>query len=197
MKTQRMNPSELPATALSQEGLDARVAAALPWVDLRNAKADSWLEENARKFNLQSRLGFVVTLARRLAENQNNPRLSELGQLEEALEKSRLVKEDYLPCAPHTDTEKEWSRGNRTEDAAHWNLLTRMRPEHLAAVEVLEINSGTTKHYAAIGLALKRKGKPIPTNDLWVAALCLQHALPLLSRDRHFDLISGIKRIEW
>jgi tRNA(fMet)-specific endonuclease VapC len=62
---------------------------------------------------------------------------------------------------------------------------------------VLDIQEPTTHHYAEITLELKRKGKPIPTNDLWIAALCRQHSLPLLSRDRHFDLVPGIKRIGW
>jgi tRNA(fMet)-specific endonuclease VapC len=62
---------------------------------------------------------------------------------------------------------------------------------------VLDINEPTTHHYAEITLELKRKGKPIPTNDLWIAALCRQHGLPLLSRDHHFDAVPGIKRISW
>jgi tRNA(fMet)-specific endonuclease VapC len=62
---------------------------------------------------------------------------------------------------------------------------------------VLDINEATTHHYAEIVLELKRIGKPIPTNDLWIAALCRQHSLPLLSRDRHFDLVAGAKRIDW
>jgi len=62
---------------------------------------------------------------------------------------------------------------------------------------VLDIQEPTTRYYAEISLELKRKGKPIPTNDLWIAALCRQHSLPLLSRDRHFDLVAGIKRIGW
>jgi tRNA(fMet)-specific endonuclease VapC len=62
---------------------------------------------------------------------------------------------------------------------------------------VLDINEPTTHHYAEIVLELKRIGKPIPTNDLWIAALCRQHSLPLLSRDRHFDLVAGTKRIGW
>ncbi len=62
---------------------------------------------------------------------------------------------------------------------------------------VLDINEDTTHYYAEITLALKREGKPIPTNDLWIAALCRQHALPLLSRDRHFDLVVGMKRVGW
>lgn len=69
--------------------------------------------------------------------------------------------------------------------------------EWVAAVTVLDIDEETTHHYAAIGLELKRIGKPIPANDLWIAALCRQHALPLLSRDRHFDLVAGMHRIDW
>ena len=66
-----------------------------------------------------------------------------------------------------------------------------------SSVTVMEIDDETTHSYAIIGLELKKKGKPIPTNDLWIAALCRQHSLPLLSRDRHFDLVSGLRRMEW
>jgi predicted nucleic acid-binding protein len=67
---------------------------------------------------------------------------------------------------------------------------------------VLDANEPTTRYYAEIilelkQLELKRKGRPIPTNDIWIAALCRQHSLPLLSRDRHFDLVPGVKRIGW
>ncbi len=62
---------------------------------------------------------------------------------------------------------------------------------------VLDVQEPTTHHYAEITVELKRKGKPIPTNDIWIAALCRQHSLPLLSRDRHFDLVARIKRIAW
>jgi len=62
---------------------------------------------------------------------------------------------------------------------------------------VLDITEQTTNHYAAIRLELREGGKPIPTNDPWIAALCQQYELPLLSRDRHFDAISGIQRLDW
>ena len=62
---------------------------------------------------------------------------------------------------------------------------------------VLDANEPTTHYYAEITLELKKKGRPIPTNDIWIAALCRQHSLPLLSRDRHFDLVPGIRRIGW
>ena len=69
--------------------------------------------------------------------------------------------------------------------------------EWISSVSVLDIDHETTLSYAFIGLELKKKGKPIPTNDLWIAALCHQHSLPLLSRDRHFDLVPGLRRIDW
>ncbi len=62
---------------------------------------------------------------------------------------------------------------------------------------VLNIDEETTHSYSAIGLELKKKGKPIPANDLWIAALCRQHSLPLLSRDLHFDVIPGLRRVAW
>jgi len=69
--------------------------------------------------------------------------------------------------------------------------------EWIAAVKVLDVDERTTHHYATIGLELKGKGKPIPTNDLWIAALCRQHSLALLSRDRHFDVVAGLRRVDW
>jgi hypothetical protein len=69
-------------------------AEALPWVALHYGKADSWLVENARKFNLQNGLGFVVSLAEQIAEKQNRPRLAVLKEHTQALDSSRLPKED-------------------------------------------------------------------------------------------------------
>lgn len=69
--------------------------------------------------------------------------------------------------------------------------------EWIAAVDVLGIDEETTHSYAAIGLELKKKGKPIPSNDLWIAAACRQHSLPLLSRDKHFDVVRGLRRLDW
>jgi tRNA(fMet)-specific endonuclease VapC len=67
----------------------------------------------------------------------------------------------------------------------------------IAAVSVLEIEQDTTHHYAEIGPELKRIGKLIPTNDLWIAVRRRQHALPLLSRDLHFDAVPGLQRLSW
>lgn len=62
---------------------------------------------------------------------------------------------------------------------------------------VLDVTSDTAAKYAEVRLELKRSGTPIPSNDMWIAALCRQHALPLLSQDRHFDSVKGLRRIGW
>ena len=62
---------------------------------------------------------------------------------------------------------------------------------------VLAVDEETTEHYAELRSELRRSGHPIPANDVWIAALVRQHALPLLSRDRHFDLVPRLKRFGW
>jgi tRNA(fMet)-specific endonuclease VapC len=42
---------------------------------------------------------------------------------------------------------------------------------------------------------LKKAGTPIPTNDIWIAALAVEHSLVLYSRDAHFDRFPGIPRL--
>ena len=69
--------------------------------------------------------------------------------------------------------------------------------ELVSTVRVLDVNEETAARYAGARTELKQSGTPIPSNDVWIAALCRQHALPLLSRDRHFDLIKGLERVSW
>jgi len=69
--------------------------------------------------------------------------------------------------------------------------------EYLPKFRILDVDERTTIPYAAVRTELKRAGTPIPSNDVWIAALCRQHSLPLLSRDRHFDAVPGLRRLEW
>jgi len=62
-------------------------------------------------------------------------------------------------------------------------------------VEVLFADDQTTHHYAAVFQQLRREGTPIPTNDMWVAALVLQHNLVLHARDKHFDYLPQLVRV--
>ena len=69
--------------------------------------------------------------------------------------------------------------------------------EYLPSFKILDVDEQTTIFYSAVRRELKKAGTPIPSNDVWIAALCRQHSLPLLSRDHHFDAVSGILRIDW
>jgi predicted nucleic acid-binding protein len=69
--------------------------------------------------------------------------------------------------------------------------------ESIRNYRILDVDEETAISYAALRSELKRAGTPIPSNDLWIAALCRQHSFSLLSRDRHFDLVGGIERINW
>jgi predicted nucleic acid-binding protein len=68
---------------------------------------------------------------------------------------------------------------------------------HLGRFELLEVSAETTLPYAELRAALKRMGRPIPAHYAWIAALAIQHRLPILSRDRHFDAIPDVQRIDW
>lgn len=63
--------------------------------------------------------------------------------------------------------------------------------------EVIDIDRETAARYALIREQLRSSGRPIPSNDAWIAALSLQHGLPVLSRDGHFDQVDGVRRISW
>lgn len=76
-------------------------------------------------------------------------------------------------------------------------LYERWLAEYLPKFRILDVDEQTTISYSAIRIELKRAGTPIPSNDVWIAALCRQHSLPLISRDRHFDTVSGITRLAW
>ena len=62
-------------------------------------------------------------------------------------------------------------------------------------VEILYLNEDTTHHYARLFHQLRSQGTPIPTNDLWIAALCIQHDLPLISRDQHFSKVPQLNQL--
>lgn len=73
----------------------------------------------------------------------------------------------------------------------------RMLGQFLATdgVRVLCPDEQTTFIYASVYTGLRKRGTPIPTNDLWIAALVLQHGLVLLDRDGDFDRIPELPRL--
>ncbi len=66
---------------------------------------------------------------------------------------------------------------------------------YLPLTEIAAVTSATADAYAELRLELKRLGAPIPPNDAWIAALARQHGLPVLTNDRHFDVVAGVRRI--
>ena len=62
-------------------------------------------------------------------------------------------------------------------------------------VAVLYADEQTTYHYANLYRQLRKQGTPMPTNDMWIAALVLQHSLALCDRDAHFDALPQLTRV--
>ncbi len=67
----------------------------------------------------------------------------------------------------------------------------------LQTVAVLHPDAGTALHYAQISAQLERQGTPIPENDIWIAAVAMECAMPLAARDAHFAQIIGLQLLSW
>jgi tRNA(fMet)-specific endonuclease VapC len=80
-----------------------------------------------------------------------------------------------------------------TRSAANEKLLASLLARE--TVVVLYADRKTTEQYARLVVQLKRAGTPVPDNDLWIAALCLEDDLALITRDRHFDKIPQLRQV--
>ncbi len=69
--------------------------------------------------------------------------------------------------------------------------------EFAATINKIDTNVVTAKQYGIIKKQLKDKGKPIPENDIWIAAIALQYQLSLVSRDKHFSYIDELNLVVW
>jgi predicted nucleic acid-binding protein len=78
--------------------------------------------------------------------------------------------------------------------ARHRNEALLQRFLAKETVSVLLPGRETAEHYARMFVQLKRAGTPVPDNDLWIAALALEHDLTLITRDRHFERIPQLPR---
>lgn len=126
------NPAAVVLGALRAPTVPARVTEALPWVLLTYWHLDwDWLLDQVRLVNCQNRLGFLVTLAKHLAERRGDQAARHaLAHVEQRLEEARLVKEDSVGRSL-TDVERDHLRAVRPAAAAHWNVLTSLDVEHL------------------------------------------------------------------
>ncbi len=67
----------------------------------------------------------------------------------------------------------------------------------LSHYSLLTIDEDTCKQYGIIKASLRRKGKPIPENDIWISAIAMQHNLTVVTRDGHYKEVDGLSIEEW
>ena len=79
----------------------------------------------------------------------------------------------------------------------HYKRYADWLDASLASVEIALIDREVAQAYGAVRFELKQAGTPIPINDTWIAAIARHRRLPVVSRDEHFDAVSGIRRVSW
>jgi transcriptional regulator with XRE-family HTH domain len=128
------NPAELLVAALTKDELESRLSEALPWLVLKFSTMKwDWVVPQMKLHDSQNRLGFVLTLARLLAERVGNSAVSQqLSNLEKVLLPSVLLRELTF-CHEHMpQAERRWLKENSTLEAKQWNVLSDLSPEHLS-----------------------------------------------------------------
>lgn len=81
--------------------------------------------------------------------------------------------------------------------SAHPDQNVHRIEELIATSAVLVSDAVTAAHYGQIKKALREKGRPLPENDIWIAALAQQHGLTVISRDQHFKEIESLPVEAW
>jgi transcriptional regulator with XRE-family HTH domain len=130
------NPAQFLILALSQGDLDTRVAEGLSWVAYRFAHMNwDWVRREAKVRDLQNRLGFTLSVARKVAQARGEASVAaHLAQQEEVLRGSLLAKEDTYSRDRMTPAERSWLMHHRSQEARDWHVLTDISMEHLPHV---------------------------------------------------------------
>ena len=89
----------------------------------------------------------------------------------------------YLPVIVIGELKRGFYYGLRAKD----NLISLEKFIVKPRTRVLDVTAETAEQYGRLATYLKQQGTPIPANDVWIAALCLQYDLPLLTRDSDFQ----------
>jgi tRNA(fMet)-specific endonuclease VapC len=118
-------------------------------------------------------------------------RISDLfrGDLELA-EQLGTAEEVWIPLFVLGEIKAGFQGG--TQQRRNETLLNRLLAK--PTVGVLLPSRETAEQYARVFVQLRRAGTPVPDNDLWIAALVLEHDLVLITRDRHFEQIPQVIR---
>ncbi len=108
-----------------------------------------------------------------------------------AVEVIQNALEVFVPLIVIAEQRAGFANGNQREK----NEKTLTRFLNSSGIHILYPDEQTTYFYADLYSYLRKKGKPIPTNDLWIAALVIQHHLVLFDRDSDFDHLPQLARI--
>ena len=109
----------------------------------------------------------------------------------EAVNRLRAVDRILVPLIVLGELRAGFRGGSRTPE----NEANLVRSLNSPRVDVLLADEETTHHYARLFHQLRHQGTPIPTNDIWIAALVVHHQLYLFARDAHFDSLPQIPRL--
>ncbi len=122
----KRNPAVVLCGAIAAKDLEVRVIESLPWLVAEYSDLDwEWLIREAKLRDAQNRLGLLVTLGRQVAEKRGDDAATgRLCQVEQALDRARLVREDTLCQDSLSEAERRWLREARPPDARYWNVLT-------------------------------------------------------------------------
>ena len=107
------------------------------------------------------------------------------------VEQVRTAEQICIPFVVLAELRAGFLAGTRPRENQALLIKMLLRP----SVKSLYPDADTTHHYASIYLQTRKQGTPIPANDLWIAALAIQHELVLFTRDRHFEHLPQIQRI--
>ncbi len=80
-------------------------------------------------------------------------------------------------------------KGGRREQENRRELMKFLDSPRVTVYSISEV---TAEYYSHILNQLKKKGNPIPTNDIWIAAVAFQHGLPIYTMDQHFSCVEGL-----
>lgn len=111
--------------------------------------------------------------------------------VEETVEIVETADEVLLPFVVLAELRAGFALGRRQSDNERV-LSTFLLKD---GIDVVYADNQTTHHYASVFRQLRKQGTPIPTSDVWLAALVLQHNSALHARDRHFDHLPQLVRV--
>lgn len=120
----------------------------------------------------------------------SNLQLGNVPKLKALVDQAELL---LMPFVVDAELRAGFQGGLRKTD----NYEKLQKFQSMDRVMLLWPSELTNEMYAKLWQELTIKGKPIPTNDVWIAAICLEHQFPLATSDKHFDYVPLLKTLSF